>query len=255
MKRIPLFLGLSLLSVAALWAQNTSAALKAAQESLQQEDPSVQIAALDSLQATGVVSPELYQALGNAFVTTGEYGRAILAFERGLRLKPGHEALQNNLAFARGEAGIDRLELPGFFLQRWWRAAGAAIGATSAFYLAIIFWVLAVIGFTRWFLKRKEMEEKQRFALLPLAGVFLLVALLFFSLGNSRNSFLNQETEAVLIAPAADLRVAPGPDATLEQQLTQGYKMRILDRFDNYIKVSLSDGSQGWLPASVVEVI
>ncbi|MTB49428.1 SH3 domain-containing protein [Lewinella sp. W8] len=255
MKRIILFLSLLPLLGFALRAQSDASLLGAARESLRQEDPATQIATLDSLRSTGLVSPELYQALGNAHVARGDYGRAILSFERGLRLRPGHEALKNNLAFTRGEAGIERLELPGFFLQRWWRAAGAALGATTAFYLAIVFWALAIFGFTRWFLKRKDMEEKQRFALLPLAGVFLLMAFLCFSLGNSRNNFLYQETEAVLVAPRANLRVAPGPEATLEQQLTQGYKLRILDRFDNYIKVSLSDGSQGWLPASVVEVI
>jgi SH3-like domain-containing protein len=78
---------------------------------------------------------------------------------------------------------------------------------------------------------------------------------LFFSLGNSRNSWLDNDREAILTARIAELRVAPGPEATLEKALTQGLKLRLLDEFEDYVKVALDDGKQGWLPAEAVEVI
>jgi hypothetical protein len=229
--------------------------LTAAREALEGDDARVQIVALDSLTKMGKVSPELYQALGNAHFQRADFGRAILCYERGLRLKPGHDALTNNLKYVRAEAGITRQVLPDFFLVRWWRGIGAAIGASKLFWLAIIFWSLAVAGGVIWFLQRKEMDEKKRFALLPGAVISLMLAILFLSMANSRNAFLDNDREAVLVVKTADLRVAPGADATLEKSLSAGLKLRVLDEFDGFIKVSLEDGKQGWLPEAAIEQI
>ncbi|MEM1357471.1 MAG: tetratricopeptide repeat protein [Bacteroidota bacterium] len=214
-----------------------------------------QVVAFDSLLNSGQPSAELYQALGNAHFEEGNFAKAILNYERGLRLQPGNKALKNNLKYVRAEAGINRLELKGFFLVRWWRAVGASLGAGACFWLAMVSWWLAVIGAMIWFLRRKRMEEKQRFALLPLAGILLGLAVLFFSLGNSRNNLLSNDREAILLSDNTDLRVAPGPDATLEESLNQGLKLRILDEFDGYVKVALDDGKQGWVPIGAVERI
>jgi hypothetical protein len=247
---IACLLFLSTISVSA-----QSSELSAAREALGGDDARVQIAALDSLIKTGKVSPDLYQALGNAHFQRADFGRAILSYERGLRLKPGHDELTNNLKYVRAEAGITRQVLPDFFLSRWWRGIGAAIGASALFWLAILFWSLAVAGAVIWFLRRKEMDEKKRFALLPGAVISLVLAILFFSIGNSRNAFLDNEREAILVAKTADLRVAPGADATLEKSLSAGLKLRVLDEFDGFIKISLEDGKQGWLPETAVERI
>ena len=212
-----------------------------------------QVQSLDSLVATGRVSPALYQALGNARFERGELGLAVLAYERGLRLRPGHPGLTNNLAYVRAEAGIERLELPDFWLARWWRRAGAALGATTCYALAIGLWWLAVAGATVWYLRRRRMSEQQRFALLPAAAVCLLLAAICWGLGHSRAAWLTDDRTAVLTARTADLRVAPGPDATLEKALSQGLKLRILDERDGYVKVALDDGKQGWLPLAAVD--
>lgn len=229
--------------------------LETAREVLKGEDYKAQITALDSLQATGKKSPALFQALGNAHFERGDFGRAILNYERGLRLQPRNTELVNNLKYVRAEAGINRTELPDFFLLRGWRAVGAALGASTFFWLAMIFWWLAVAGAVIWFLRRKGMEEKKRFALLPLAVLSLLFAFLCFAIGNSRNSFLANDQEAILVAKSVDLRVAPGPQATLEKTLNAGLKLRILDVRDGYVKVSLEDGKQGYLPEEAVERI
>jgi len=229
--------------------------LSAAREALGADDARTQIAALDSLASTGKVSPDLYQALGNAHFQRSDFGQAILSYERGLRLKPGHDGLTNNLKYVRAEAGITRQELPDFFLARWWRGIGAALGANTLFWLAMLFWCLAVAGAVIWFLQRKEMDEKKRFALLPGAVTSLMLAILFLSIGNSRNAFLDNDREAILVAKTADLRVAPGVNATLEKSLVAGLKLRVLDEYDGFIKVSLADGKQGWLPEGAVEGI
>lgn len=252
---MPRILIVCLLFLFTLTVSAQSPELSAARQALETDDVQVQISTLDSLVNTGKVSPDLYQALGNAHFQRSDFGQAILSYERGLRLKPGHDGLTNNLKYVRAEAGITRQNLPDFFLARWWRGIGAALGANTLFWLSMLFWCLAVAGAVIWFLERKEMDEKKRFALLPGAVLSLVVAIIFLSIGNSRNAFLDNDREAILIAKSADLRVAPGADATLEKSLSAGLKLRVLDEFDGFIKISLEDGKQGWLPEAAVEQI
>lgn len=252
---MPRIILLSLWFLFSLCLSAQASELTAARAALATEDAKAQITALDSLTRTGAVSPAAYQALGNAYYQRGDFGMAILSYERGLRLKPGHAGLKNNLQYVRAEAGITRPELPDFFLVRWWRAIGAALGAGTMFWLAMLLWWLAVAGTVIWFLRRKEMDEKKRFALLPAAVVALVLAVICLSIGNSRNAYLENNLDAILVARKADLRVAPGPDATLEQSLSAGLKLRVLDEFDGFIKVALEDGKQGWLPLEAIDKI
>ena len=201
------------------------------------------------------ISPAYYQDLGNTYYDDREYGRAILSYERGLRLSPGNAALRNNLRFVRGDLGMDRPEIKEFFLARWWRSLGAFFGVATAKWMALLFWALAVAGATLWYLRREGMAETRRFALLPLAGLMLALATFFYLLGDSRQAYLAYDGEAILTARMAELRVAPGADATLEEQLNEGLKVRILDTFDSYVKVSLEDGRQGWVPDDALERI
>lgn len=231
------------------------AALAAARESLSDPDQDVRIAALDSLRATGAVSADLYLALGNAHYEDERPGRAVLAYERGLRLAPGNKDLANNLRFVREDANITELRVPPFFLTSWWRSVGAFLGTGLSQWLALVFWALAVAGAAFWFLRRRDMDEKQRFALLPAAVGCLLLAGLFYSLGNSRAAYLANDREAILTARTANLRVAPGADATLEAELSEGVRLRIIDEFDGYVKVALENGKQGYLPGESLERI
>lgn len=244
---------LSSIFLVSLSAQST--ALTSARAALTDVDQDVRIAALDSLRATGSVSPALYLALGNAHYEDDRPGLAVLAYERGLRLAPGHDDLANNLRFVREDAGIEELRVRPFFVISWWRSVGALLGVGLSQWLALLLWVLAVAGATYWFLRHREMDEKQRFALLPAAVVCFLFAGLFYTLGDSRAAFLHNDREAILTARTASLRVAPGPAATLETELTEGTRIRILAEFDGYVKVALENGKQGYLPEESLERI
>ena len=209
------------------------------------------VAAQDSV----TVSPTYYQAAGNDYFDEGAYGRAILAYERGLRLQPNHRALRNNLRYVRGEAAIDRPEIQEFWLIRAWRNLGAALGVALARWLAMGFWAGAVAVATVWLLRKERISETRRFALLPAAGTLLALSLTFYLLASSRLSFLEYDREAIIVAAEVDLRVAPGPDATLEERLQEGLKVEILDEFESFVKVSVENGRQGWLPLEAVERI
>lgn len=201
------------------------------------------------------LSPEYYLARGNEAFEAGQPGQAILAYERGLRLQPGNDRLKNNLKFVREEAGLTTPVPPDYWLLRAWRWTGAALGTRTAYYLALLLWWLAVAGATLWLLRRRNMNEKQRFVLLPLAVGMALLAVLCYTLGQSRYDYLHREDEAILTAPEATLRVSPSPQGSVEAELTEGRRLELTDRAGDYVKVRLVDGRQGYLPMAALEII
>ncbi|CAH0999800.1 hypothetical protein LEM8419_01100 [Neolewinella maritima] len=210
---------------------------------------------LDSLERKDGLSATAYLGLGNAYFEVGKTGRAILAYERGLRLRPGHRALRNNLKYVREEAGLTTPVLPEFFLLRWWRAVGAFLGSTVAYIVAACCWWIAVVGGVYWYLRRRTMAEKRRFVLLPLAVTFLVLAVVLYALGQSRYEYLNSTDEAVLLTAGAALRVSPTEAASVEDELPAGSHLSITDRVGKYVKVTLADGRQGYLLQDELAII
>ena len=200
-------------------------------------------------------SVDYYLTFGNTHFENGAPGKAILAYERGLRLQPGHGDLANNLRFVKEEAGVNVGEPPSFFLLRWWTAVGAVLGTTLAYALALVCWWVCLGLALYWYLRRRQMEEKRRFILLPVAGLLLVLALLFYGLGSSRYRTLHQKNVAILTAPNASLRVAPLEGGTVEGSLPEGSRLRITDTVGRYVKVELYDGRQGYLLTEELTVI
>ena len=210
---------------------------------------------LDSVERSGQLSAELYLAQGNARYESGDYGLAILAFERGLRLRPGHRALGNNLRYVREESGLTAPTLPDFFLRRWWQQIGAVLGTTTAYVIALVLWWVAVAGVLYWLLQRKKMREKRRFALLPLAATAAVLSVVCYFLGAKRTEELRRTDAAVLIANDAPLRVSPSLESSVEATLIEGQKLSITDRVNRFVKVRLDDGRQGYLLLQELAVI
>jgi hypothetical protein len=247
--------GLLLISTSS-YAQDDTDWKAQSETALTNQDFATATIALDQLRKSGTVSPELYLAQGNTYYQSGDLGRSVLAYERGLRLRPGNRDLKNNLTFVEGQLEQQLKDLPGFFLQRWWQWTGSAIGPAIATVLALLFWWVSVAAFAFWYFKRAGFSDRRRFLLLPAAVTAAILAVVFYTLGQSRTAELDRTDLAVLVAPQAEMRVAPGKEATIENRVSAGLRLRIVDTFkDEYVKVVLRDGKQGWLPVEAIEVI
>lgn len=206
------------------------------------------IEAYESLSAEGLGSAGLYLNLGNAYLARGDTGRAVLAYERGLRLAPNDRALNRNRQLVRDSQRDAIVPFPEFFLLRWWDGiAGLLSFNTWAWTGLLLFW-LAGAAF---FLFRLRGMNSWAW----LAGGLLLIALLGWAFANSRYQDRYRNDQAVLLSSSTQLRVAPGEDAPLESEVHAGLTLRILDQFGDWTKVELRDGRQGWLHREEVALV
>src|SRR6266540_2246939 len=103
------------------------------------------ISGYEALVRSGQWRANLFYDLGNAYFRTGDFGRAILNYERALALERHHPEATANLQIARDEARA--LEL-----QQGWPERHLQFASVNQYSIAaaIAFW-LAILPLSRWF--------------------------------------------------------------------------------------------------------
>ena len=86
--------------------------------------------------------------------------------------------------------------------------------------------------------------------------VFVLFA--FASLSFSiwqKNVYMKADT-AIVVKPVSSVKSAPSGDSAKDFfVLHEGTKVKIVDSVGGWCNIELTDGRQGWLPASDIEII
>lgn len=200
-----------------------------------------------SLLEAGSEHPVIHYNLGNAYLRHGELGRAIAAYRRAARGLPRNRDVQANLDLARSRVS-DAVEPPEpspvlsafFYWQRWLSPSElwAAVIALNA-----LFWTLLAVRLYR-----------RRAALLGWMAAGLLVPLL--PLGASLAvAAVTPRDVAVVLPSEVEVRSGARPDATVLFRLHAGSEVSVVDRYEEWLRVSLPEGVQGWIPQRRVEVV
>src|SRR5712691_4204311 len=109
------------------------------------------ISSYEALIRDGQWSANIFYDLGNAYFRTGDFGRAILNYERALALERHHPEAAANLQIARDEARA--LELQQSWLERYLQFASINQYSIAA---AVAFWVGAFCTVALIFARRRS---------------------------------------------------------------------------------------------------
>ncbi len=201
---------------------------------------------------SGLHSPELYYNLGNAWYRSNRIPHAILNYERAALLSPGDDDIRFNLELARSHLRDRIEELPGFFLNRWWRGVrdimstpGWAVLSISAFTGMLVF--MAV------FLMVSSKTIKQIFFWFSI--LIFLVSVLSFSLGLDQRNYIKNYNGAIVFAQSVSVKSSPDVNSTDLFIIHEGTKVWVEETIGDWYAVRLSDGNKGWLKKETVKVI
>jgi tetratricopeptide (TPR) repeat protein len=195
-----------------------------------------------SVVQAGQWSAPVFYNLGNAYFRTGDFGRAILNYERALALEPQHPESRANLAVAREEARALELQRSRFdaLLSRL-SPNQLTIMAAAMFWLAV-FAVAAII------VARQRSTLAIVIAALGCLAFFIFLAAVY-QVENSR------KTVAIVTAPEVQARLATADNAKSVLQLPPGSEIRILSRRGEWVYAQLPNNLRGWLPNSTTESV
>lgn len=211
------------------------------------------IAAYEAILATGRTAPELQYNLGNAWFKAGEPARAILCYERALKLDPSYDDARYNLEFAR-EQTQDRIDVvPEFIIERWGRSACYLLDSDTWTVLFFVFGILFAGLLLTFLLSARTSWKRVGFY----GGiVVLLLSLLCLDFAHWQLADYRKADSAIVMRPVCSAKSSPSEASAKDLfVLHEGTKVKILDEVGGWKNIELSDGRTGWVPASDIEVI
>lgn len=210
-------------------------------------------AAWTSIEESGQKSAKLYYNLGNAWFKQGNYPKAILNYERALRLDPSYSDARYNLEFTTNFVQ-DKIEpVPEFILKSVARKVCYVMGSNA---WAVIFLVLlaAALVMGLLFLLGSSVGKRR-------AGFYCGIVLLLLSAGALSFSIWQKSDSvktdtAIVMSPVSSVKSSPSSGSSKDLfVIHEGTKVTILDEVGTWRNISLADGRQGWIPASDIEII
>jgi len=206
----------------------------------------------ESILANGFESAALYLNLGNTYVRLGHMGKAILYYERGLRLEPDDEDLLYNRNIA-GMMTVDKIEaVPRLFLWDNWDALKGWFSPEGIFWTTWVVYCFVFIALSAVVLAGTFGLRRAAF-LTAVGGTVLFVILLL--IGIDRYSDLTRTDSAIIMPEIVAVKNSPDSRDTDAFILHRGTKVTITDSIAEWLKVRLADGKVGWVPAETLETI
>jgi len=198
-------------------------------------------------------SAVLYMNLGNAYFKIEETAKAILNYERALRLDPSDQDARFNLELARTRT-VDKVTDSGeFFFVSWMRRLTHIFAVNEWAVTSIVLMVLASVAFCVFILGRSEGRKKIAFAF----GIFFFaVCIITFIFATTEKNGLKRHDSAIIMTPSVTVKSTPSDNGTDLFVIHEGRKVKIKDSsMKEWVGIELDDGNTGWIPLSVIEVI
>jgi len=202
------------------------------------------ISGYEALVRAGQWSANLFYDLGNAYFRTGDFGRAILNYERALALERHHPEATANLQIARDEARA--LELQQSWPERYLQFASVnqyCIAVAIAFWLAVFAVVMLI------FARRRSGAFIAALILCLLVGAGAIYAMYTLERGSNGSAL------AIVTGKDVQARLATADTANSVLALPPGSEVKILSTRGDWIYAALPNTLRGWIPAKDAEQV
>lgn len=184
----------------------------------------------------------IYFAIGNTYFQLGKYPFAILYYYRALKLMPHNDSVKNNLDLA-----LSKLKLQKEETARWYDYFNLSLP------MRLILFFISGVGF----LSLISTYIWLGFSWLkPAIYFFALVSVSF--LGSALYTRFITPEQGVFIRASAFYRDASEQYAKIsETPINPGTKVDILNQAEqgHWLKVRMTDGTPGYVPAKVIRII
>jgi hypothetical protein len=210
------------------------------------------IAAYDSIRTQGYASARLYFNLGNAYYKDSRIGRAILYYNKALRLAPSDDNIRHNLAVANSFVR-DRIEtVPEFFVKTWARQLMVAAGGDTWTVLFLVLLGIA-LALTLVYLFAVRLGLRK-------AGFYGAVAALLLATGSAGFALIQRKKllhpdQAVVMLTAAPVKNEPNNAGRDMFILHEGTLVRVIGEMDDWREIVVADGNSGWIDVNSIELI
>jgi tetratricopeptide (TPR) repeat protein len=232
------------LSLEALWGR--------ANDSYAAGEYDVALADYEAILNQGKYSAVLYYNLANTYFKLDQLGKAILYYNRALRLSPTDEDIRHNLEYAEQMTKDSIEEIPEFVLTTWMKAVRGVCSATAWTIISLIMLVLALSMALVYLLAHRLSLRKTGFYVMAVAGLLFIVTTLF---ALSEREQVVDSREAIVMNSAVSIKSSPDRAAVELFVLHEGTKVYIGSEMAGWAEVRIADGRKGWIETNRIEKI
>lgn len=222
-----------------------------ANKAYEEEKYSEAVIFYDSIVKQGLVDADLYYNLGNSFFLDGEIGKAILNFEKALKIMPGHEKALNNLSIAQSQT-LDKIEKENMTLFDWLLIQVTFLSPNGWAWLTIVLSIVILSGFLVFKFTHKKALKKISFY----SSILLLVVFAFsFAISAITYYKIKQVDKAVVMKKQIDVKASPADNSETVFNLHEGATTKILTISDDWVEISVNQGNIGWIKKEELELV
>ena len=235
-----------------LLAQDPSALFSEAEQQYDEGEYTGAVETYQQILRQGVESASLHYNLGNAYFKSGEIGEAILHYEKAAKLSPRDPDIRYNLKIARARIQ-DRITPPpvSFLMKvyngmKYWLALNELAWATGALFL-----LTSLLFAGRHLFRYEQLRKISRSLFIVGIGLLILTVPLLVS----RTLEASQEKYGIVLDPEIKVYSAPQTISTEVFVIHEGTRVRVEQEQDNWFRIRLADGKEGWVQVPTVGVI
>ena len=243
---------LSFALVGPTMAKAPSMAMQEANELYRSGEYNAAQKAYEELLQEGFQAKELYFNLGNAYFKMEDWANAVLNYEKARVLAPQDRQVIENLALVKTRLDGEILQLEVFPLIALWQSLRDSLPANTWTFLAVLLFWGVIAGMVLWILSPQRKYRKWGFYGATVAFVLFLLPLL---MGISRKKILRTPNRAIIMQNEIPLKATPAEGSETLYTLFAGATVQTQEVLDNWQKVNLANGYQGWVKSSSLEVI
>jgi len=244
-----------LVFLAGVWhslAANPQETLQKANQAYVSEEYALAAELYESIIAQGYEAAELFYNLGNAYFRQNKIGRAILNYERSLKLNPGKEDTQFNLRVANASIVDQITPIPLIFYKRWWNGIYSLLSNDGWALAGVLFLSFAMVGLGVFVVFRSVKTKKT-----ALGFSLLLLLLAVISILAARATYYQSfvSEEAIVMVSRTSVRSSPSADSPDLFFIHEGTKGRLTGELGEWYEIRLANGNTGWIQKTAIEVI
>ena len=195
----------------------------------------------------GEHSSALYFNLGNAHYKMNNIGESIYYYEKALQLSPNDSDIKNNLAFAQN-ATVDDIEpLPETIFSKWYRHLSGVVTYNGWAVLSVSFSIGFVFLFLVYYISVGENRKRLFFTSSVVAlGILILSFIFAFMMFDQAKN----DHPAIIFSEKTEVRSEPNLSSEVTFSLHEGTKVNIIARDSDWVRITIQDGKDGWIPNS-----
>ena len=206
----------------------------------------------------GMISSELFANLGTAYLKEGEIGKCILNLEKSLLLSPENSNAKSNLILAEEKIQNPVTHIPDFILVTMWNSLISQFSVKAWLYIhGVLLLIFLLLLSGMWLDLNLLGIDKLREWTGSLALIILVIAFslgaLFLSL--ERKNQIHGTNFGIIMNSESNLYNGPDDRSSEVTKLSEGSRIHILDRINNWYKVRMDDKDEGWIRESDFELI